>query len=218
MLRRSCWGKVALRKPTPASGKFAAAISGGPGLERWRAGDGPFLSDDRGDLDRSLDRTAKEPVVSRESEYYLAHIGDVKSIDDFLGNDRLFKYAMKAFGLQDMDYAKAFIRKVLEEGDDYDDSFANKLSDKRYQDFATTFNFARYGDATTAFDRTQQGTVDNYVRQTLEQEAGDQNQGVRLALYFQRKAPDLKDADEIRPTQHCSRWCRRRSASLPRPR
>jgi hypothetical protein len=197
MLWRGGWSKVASKKQTPASGKFAAAICGGPD---WRDGVLPTgLSYQliAGDIDRSLDRTAKEPVVSRESAYYLAHIGEVKSIDDFLGNDRLFKYAMKAFGLQDMDYAKAFMRKVLTEGVDDDDSFANKLSDKRYQDFATTFNFARYGDATTAFDRTQQGTVDNYVRQTLEQEAGDQNQGVRLALYFQRKAPDLKTFYEI---------------------
>ncbi len=34
----------------------------------------------------------------------------------------------------------------------------------------TAFNFARHGEATTAFDRTQQGTVDKYVRQTLEQD------------------------------------------------
>lgn len=149
------------------------------------------------DLDRSLDRTAKEPVVARESEYYLAHIGEVKSIEDFIGNDRLFKYAMKAFGLEDMDYAKAFMRKVLEGGVDDPDSFANKLADSRYKDFAAAFNFVRYGEATTAFDRTQQGTVDKYVRQTLEEDAGDQNQGVRLALYFQRKASNITDAYSI---------------------
>ena len=44
-----------------------------------------------------------------------------------------------------MTYAKAFMRKVLTEGIDDADSFANTLADKRYQDFAETFNFARFG-------------------------------------------------------------------------
>ena len=95
---------------------------------------------------------------------------------------------MKAFGLEDMTYAKAFMRKVLDEGIDKRDSFANSLTDQRYREFVETFNFARYETTTTIFDRTRQGTVDRYVRQTLEEDAGAQNEGVRLALYFERKA------------------------------
>ena len=146
------------------------------------------------DLPRSLSATAAKPQVSRETEYYLAHIADVKSVDDFLGDNRLFAYAMKAFGLQDMTYAKAFMRKVLSEGTDKQGAFANKLSDARYRDFAEAFNFARYGTTTTIFDSTRQGTVDRYIRQTLEEDAGEQNEGVRLALYFERKAPGIKSA------------------------
>ena len=67
-------------------------------------------------LVRSLEQTARKPEVARETTYYLAHIGDVKSIDEFLNDDRLFSYAMKAHGLSDMVYAKAFLRKVLTEG------------------------------------------------------------------------------------------------------
>ena len=147
-----------------------------------------------GNLQRSLSTTAAKPQVARDTEYYLAHIVDVKSIDDFLGDDRLFAYAMKAFGLEDMTYAKALMRKVLAGGIDKRDSFANSLVDPRYRDFAATFNFVRYDVATTIFDSTRQGTVDRYVRQTLEEDAGQQNEGVRLALYFQRKASGLTSA------------------------
>lgn len=146
------------------------------------------------DLTRSLDNVSAEPLVSRESEYYLAHIEDVKSVDDFLGDNRLFSYAMKAFGLGDLTYAKALMRKVLVEGVDESDSLANTLTDPRYREFAEAFNFARYGETTTIFDRTRQGTVDRYVRQVMEEDAGAQNEGVRLALYFARKAPDITSA------------------------
>ena len=40
-------------------------------------------------------------------------------------------------------------------------------------------------------------TQDAYIRQTMEEQAGDQNEGVRLALYFQRKASSLTGAYSI---------------------
>lgn len=143
------------------------------------------------DMTAALQRTSEQPVVQRESEYYLETIKNIKTVDDFLANDRVFKYAMKAHGLQDMDYAKAFMRKVLKEGIDNPQSFANKLSDTKYREFAETFNFARHGTTATIFEKARQGTVDRYTRQTLEMDAGASNEGVRLALYFERKVASV---------------------------
>jgi hypothetical protein len=39
--------------------------------------------------------------------------------------------------------------------------------------------------------------TDNYLRQTMELRAGEENQGVRLALYFERKAPVIDSAMDI---------------------
>ena len=143
------------------------------------------------DIPKAIDQVGSQPVVKRETDYYLAKIGNVKTIDDFVNNTRLFNYAMKAYGLSDMAYAKAFMVKALKEGVTEADSFANKLSDKRYADFVKAFNFAAYGSTATLFPSAQQGAVDKYMRQTLEENAGQTNQGVRLALYFQRKAPEI---------------------------
>lgn len=148
-------------------------------------------------LTKAVQRTADAPQNARDEEYYLENIGKIKTIDDFLADDRIYRYAMKAFGLGDMAYAKGLMRKVLEGGVDKSDSFANKLSDSRYKDFATTFNFARYGSATTSFDRTQKPIVEKYVRQSFEEEQGAQDENLRLALYFQRKAPTLTNAYQV---------------------
>lgn len=148
-------------------------------------------------LPRSLDRVAKEPMVKRDSDYYLANIGNVKTVDDFMKDTKLYNYALKAFGLDDMAYAKAFIKKVLTEGVDDNDSFANKLTDPRYKEFATAFNFAKLGDKTTSQPSILQPVVDSYVRLTLEAETGEQSDGARLALYFSRKASSITNAYEI---------------------
>ena len=48
------------------------------------------------DMQSSLQRVAEDNVVSRDTDYYLENISKVETIEDFLKDDRLFSYAMKA--------------------------------------------------------------------------------------------------------------------------
>ena len=41
------------------------------------------------DMKTSLQRTSQQTLVARETEYYRANIGNVTSIDEFLGDYRL---------------------------------------------------------------------------------------------------------------------------------
>jgi hypothetical protein len=149
-------------------------------------------------LTRNLAATTRQvgsqAEVKRLTSDYLKRIVNVKSIDDFMNDERVYNYALTAFGLKDMIYAKAFVRKVLSEGIDNPNAFSVKLADSRFREFAEVFNFARYGSATTSFDRTQQGTVDRFIRNAMEEQAGTQDERLRLALYFQRKAPSISGA------------------------
>jgi hypothetical protein len=146
------------------------------------------------DLDRSLSLKASERQVTLETDYYLKNIEKVETIDEFLADTRLFKYAMKAFGLEEMSHAKAYMRKVLTEGTFDDKAFVKRLSDDRFLQFATVFDFAGKGTAAVVGNDARQGVVDRYVRQSLEISAGEDNEGVRLALYFQRSAASAKTA------------------------
>lgn len=143
------------------------------------------------DLTRSLTTLSKDPQIARESKYYLENVGKIKTVDEFIKNDRIYRFAMRASGLDDMIYAKAFVKKVLNEGTTDPKAFANTLTDQRFKELATTFNFAANGEKATATTEAQQGTVDRFVRFSLEKKSGEQNEGVRLALYFARKAPSI---------------------------
>lgn len=149
------------------------------------------------DLPRSLELVQSNAQVARETDYYKENIGNIKSIDEFMDDHRLFNYAMKAHGLEDMSYAKALIKKVLVEGTATDTTFVNKLADIRYKEFAETFNFEQFDTATTSFTKANEGVVDKYIRQQLEENAGADNEGVRLALYFARKAASLEITESI---------------------
>lgn len=149
------------------------------------------------DIDKSIARVESQAMVERESKYFLENIGNIKSAKEFTENSRLFNFAMKAFGMADMAYAKGLMIKAMEGGIDDDKALANKLTDVRYKEFVETFNFQRHGERTTIFDKTREPVVDRYVRQTLEEQAGEQNEGVRLALYFERKADSIKSVYSI---------------------
>jgi hypothetical protein len=143
---------------------------------------------------RVLETTQSSSMVKRETAYYREKIGSISSIDEFLSDAKVYRYAMQAFGLDDFTYAKGFVRRALEGGIDDDKSLANRLTDPRFKEFVTAFNFARYGADTTKFSRTQEGTVDRYMRQQIEINAGRDNEAIRLALNFERKAPEVTSA------------------------
>lgn len=144
------------------------------------------------DLNASLNRVAKQTDVSREADYYKANISKVKSVDDFMKDDRLYNYAMKAYGLEDMAYAKAFMRKVLDSDLSDSDSFANKLTDTRYRDFAASFNF----NEETAIAQTD-NQIDDFIgiySQTMEsQEAKASTE----TSYFNAMMGKITNVDEL---------------------
>lgn len=98
---------------------------------------------------------------------------------------------MKAYGLEDMAFGKALIKKLLQEGLSSPTSMANKMTNPLYKEFAKAFDFAGKGAEATSAASATTGAVERYVQQTLEQREGDDNQGVRLALYFKRKASSI---------------------------
>lgn len=149
------------------------------------------------DLTKTLQRIAAEPQVAREAQYYQANIGTVKSVDDFLANTRLFTYAMKAYGLEDMTYAKAFMKKVLESDLSDSKSFANQLSDSRYRDFAQAFNFTTDGtlqnSAAVQADDQEAGTTDLYTQKNADAATATE----QATTYFEGHIGAVTSVDDL---------------------
>ncbi len=142
-------------------------------------------------LVRQQAATAADPQVKNDTAYYLANIGKVTSIADFVGNYRLFSYAMKAYGLENMNYAKGLMTQVLQGGISNSKALANTLTDPRYKAFATAFDFLGQGASVASSAAATTETTAKYVEQSLEDNQGQQNPGVQLALYFTRNASSV---------------------------
>jgi hypothetical protein len=141
------------------------------------------------------DKASKD--VSKAVDDFATGIADVKSLDDFLSNDKLTSFVLKANGLDPKKYDEETLKKIFTSDPSDKKSYLNTKADSIFKEIVADFNFDKNGDLTRAKigtiqntgaeDRTQQ----NYLQQTLEMQEGQSNDGVRLALYFARKAPDI---------------------------
>lgn len=150
-----------------------------------------YLSVNR-DLKSSLSTVASQSSVAKDTAYYKENIGKVKTVDEFLDNYKLYSYAMKAYGLEDMTYGKAFMRKVLESDLTDSSSFANSLTDKRYVQFAEVFNFA--GDKKSAQNTAQSTSLTDAYTASF---AGEEQSLKDESTYFAGQIGKITSVDDL---------------------
>lgn len=147
--------------------------------------------------ERARTQIESDAVVKRETAYFRENIGKIKNPDDLMKDYKLFSYTMKAFGLTDMMYGKALIKKLMTEGVTAPSAMANQMSNPLYKDLAKAFDFTGKGPDLTSAEGFADNIVDKYVQATMETNEGKDNEGVRLALYFKRKASSITKPMEI---------------------
>jgi len=143
-------------------------------------------------LSASLSSVASQATVSRDSDYYKENIDKVTTVDEFMGDYKLYSYAMKAYGLEDMTYAKAFMKKVLESDLSDSSSFANTLSDSRYAEFAAAFKFG--GETKTAQSDVQRDNLLDAYEESFDTEADDITDETD---YFEENISSITSVDDF---------------------
>lgn len=138
----------------------------------------------------------------RDEANFRAKIGTIDTAEQLVGDRRLLRVALTAFGLQDDIANRAYLQRVLESRISDNGSFANRLSDKRYRQLAQAFAF---GDRTVP--RTKLATFPDEILtkfrdRSFEIAVGQSDDTMRIALALQR---DLKALAE-QPTSDLARW------------
>ena len=151
-------------------------------------------------LDKSdATKQAAEDVVS----YYRTQLQTLETVDDILSDARLTDVLLKAEGIDPKDMTVETLRLILTSDLDDPESFANLQDDVRFRKLAGSFNFDANGVIQSTGSKSVQnerGLVETqhlYLTQTVEQTAGEESVGARLALYFERMAPTLTSTYEI---------------------
>ncbi|MGY4428133.1 hypothetical protein ACVWWO_000610 [Bradyrhizobium sp. F1.13.1] len=148
-------------------------------------------------------QAAVRAQATKDASEYQQAIAGIDSVSDLLANRPMVDFILLAKGLDPRKVSTEFLKKIFSSDLNDPKSFANTESDPRFAEIAASFNFDSQGNVARLpmmgpqkrdqFRETQA----NYVEQSLEQQQGDANPGVRLALYFQRKAGDITSAYDI---------------------
>lgn len=141
-------------------------------------------------FDRQIDTVARAPAVARAAEAFRDRIAGIATAEALVADRELLEVALGAFGLGDDIANKAFIRKVLAEGTEDREAFANRLSDRRYFEFSRAFGFDR--DPPGVRDAGFAGRVAaRFLQQRFEEGVGAVDDDLRLALSFRRNFAEL---------------------------
>lgn len=142
-------------------------------------------------LDQTIDRQVatfnRSVDVQREVDYFLENAGNVTSAEQLVGDRRLLGVVLGAFGLDEDIDKGAFIRKVIEEGTQTNDAFANRLVEPAYREMAAFLGFGDFG-GTLVFENTRLNIVDQFRERQFELTVGNVDLNLRLALNFRREA------------------------------
>ncbi len=149
------------------------------------------------------EQPALRASAEKDALYYQNAIADIESVSDLLADRKMIDILLVSKGLQPEKVTTDYLRKIFNSDLGDPKSFANTESDPRFAEIAASFNFDKQGNVARLAPIGPQKrdqlleTQNRYIQQSLEEQQGNENQGVRLALYFQRKVGSITSAYDI---------------------
>ena len=137
----------------------------------------------------------KSPDLKLDTDYFKENIASVETVDDLMGDYRMLKVALGAFGLEDDIGNRYFIRQILEQGTKDDTALANKMSDDRYKKMSEAFGFDNFTSPNTQNPGFAAEIVDLFNRQQFEVAVGEQDTSLRLALNAEHALVEVAQDD-----------------------
>lgn len=140
-------------------------------------------------------------TIIRDTEYFEAKIGDVKTAADLVSDRRLLRVALGAFGLQDDIDNRYFVRKLLEDGTLSQDALSNKMADDRYKGFSKAFGFGDFDTPRTQLSYFGKEITNAFRERQFEVAVGYQEDDFRLAMNFEREIVDIATGNDSEDTK-----------------
>jgi uncharacterized protein DUF1217 len=143
----------------------------------------------------------RSPVIERDVDYFRENISKALTAKDLVSDRRLLNVALGAFGLGDEINKKAFIEKILDEGTENSDAFANRLNEPRFKALADAFGYGNIqGGSSVLLESFREDMIARFKVREFDRAVGEGDNDMRLALNFRREIPALADPDTTEKT------------------
>ena len=149
--------------------------------------------------DKEHEMIESEPQHAREIAYFMENIENVETVDDLIGDYRLYSFVMKAYDLEDQIFGKAMMKKVLQSDINDRGALVNRLTDDRFETLYNAMGFSDGGKANsnTSDDDWKAKIVAAYVDTTYVNAKSEDNEALGTVLEFRRKAAEVRTVFDL---------------------
>ena len=147
--------------------------------------------------DRQLALYQSKPTVERALDRFTEKVYEVETVDELIEDFETRQFLTQAFGIEgDLANSVGFLKRILTDDLGAEDALVYRMNDQRFLKMASDLRLDQgletiRDPVSLAFIRAQYETVG------LEQEVGQENLGVREAMYFRRSVGEIDNAFQI---------------------
>ena len=139
--------------------------------------------------DSQLDTFSKSPQIDRDIDYFKQKFAQPLAVEDFLSDPRLRRISLTAFGLSGEEWKTGYIRNVLDEVQDPESTFLQRLNNPQYTNFAESLEPAN--GQINLLSSEIDTIASRYLAESFELAVGNQNDDMRLALNYRDGISDV---------------------------
>jgi uncharacterized protein DUF1217 len=150
---------------------------------------------------RQRDVFTNDALTLRNVDYFKENISGAATAVDLVNDRRLLTVALGAFGLSDEIDKKALIQRILEEGTEDSDAFANRINDQRWRDFSEQFGYGNFAGSRILLSSFREEIAAQYIDRSFEERVGEVDTDIRLAMNFRREIARIANnssSDEVK--------------------
>lgn len=139
--------------------------------------------------DAQLQTYSNAPQIKNDVDYFTEKFAEPMAVEDFLGDSRLRRISMTAFGLAGEEWKTGYVRTVLDEVQDPASTFLARLNNPQYSRFADAMRPVD-GQILLTLPDLQDITA-RYAAESFELAVGEQDNAMRLSLNYQQEINQL---------------------------
>ena len=138
----------------------------------------------------------KSPAFQKELDTFNTRVKDVEDVDGFLGDYRLLKTVLEAYGLESEIDKRGFIKKILTEDPNDPDALVNRANDNRYRELAADIRL-QLGVSTLKSSTFADKVEGRLTQIRFEKDLDQETPGIRQALRFKEEAASIQSPFDI---------------------
>jgi hypothetical protein len=146
---------------------------------------------------QNTQKVSKSASVQNEVAYFKARVARVETVDDFLKDSRLLRFALKAYNLEDQMEFPARIKQIMKDDATDSRSLVQRMTSPGYREINAAFDFFRKGVTKLKSDAFQQEIVARYYSARNVDTLTEMSPDLADALHFERMIGKAKTGYDI---------------------